>query len=477
MTTRNATVAGLVLVSLLAVAAAGARARAEGGPPVADIRFVILDPGHFHAALVQREMYPGVDKTVHVYAPLGPDLVDHLARVSRFNQRAQDPTTWQLQVHAVPDFLAQMVRDHAGNVVVLSGRNHGKIDRVQASLDAGMNALVDKPWILEAGDLPKLERVLATAEERGLVAYDIMTERFEVTTELQKELVNDPAAFGRLLPGTEADPGVYMESVHNLMKVVAGAPNIRPAWFFDTEEQGEGLNDIGTHLVDLVQWTLFPGQALDYRRDVRVARAQRWPTMIPRDQFRRVTGQDIPAVLAPHVKNDALEYFCNTLVSYAVRGTSVTLNVIWDWEAPPGAGDSHFAYYRGSRARVEVRQGSADKFRPELYVVPNTPGDKAAVLAAVQARLGSAALQAQHPGVGVEDRGPELHVTIPDRLRITHEEHFAQVTQHFLRYVRDRSTLPAWERPNMLAKYYVTTEGTALARRAPVQVAERRAPK
>ena len=62
------------------------------------------------------------------------------------------------------------------------------------------------------------------------------------------------------MKGTEADPGVYMESVHHLMKVVAGAPNIRPPWFFDTAEQGEGLNDIGTHLVDLVQWTLFPGQ-------------------------------------------------------------------------------------------------------------------------------------------------------------------------------------------------------------------------
>ena len=45
------------------------------------------------------------------------------------------------------------------------------------------------------------------------------------------------------------------------MKVVSGAPNIRPPWFFDTTEQGEGLNDIGTHLVDLVQWTLFPERA------------------------------------------------------------------------------------------------------------------------------------------------------------------------------------------------------------------------
>ena len=71
-----------------------------------------------------------------------------------------------------------------------------------------------------------------------------------------------------------------MESVHHLMKLVAGAPNIRPAWFFDTAQQGEGLNDIGTHLVDLVQWTLFPNQAIDYRQDVQVLSAQRWPTPI-----------------------------------------------------------------------------------------------------------------------------------------------------------------------------------------------------
>jgi predicted dehydrogenase len=475
--TRNAfaAVPCLALGGLLAAVAAGPRARAEGSPPMADVRFVTLDPGHFHAALVQREMYPGVSKTVHVYAPLGSDLVDHLGRVARFNQRPDNPTSWELQVHATPDFLPQMLRERPGNVVVLSGRNRGKIDRIQSSLEAGLSALVDKPWILEAADLPKLERALATADERGLVAYDIMTERFEVTSELQRELVNDPATFGRLVPGTEAEPGVYMESVHHLMKVVAGAPNIRPTWFFDTDEQGEGLNDIGTHLVDLVQWTLFPEQALDYKNDVRVLRAQRWATLIPAAQFRRVTNRDLPASLASRVEDGTLEYFCNTLVSYVVRGAHVKLNVIWDWEAPPGAGDSHFAYYRGSRSKVEVRQGAAEKHRPELYVVPATSSDKPAVLAAVQKKL--ATVQGRYPGVAVEEAGADLLVTIPDRLRVSHEEHFAQVTQRFLRYLRDRSTLPAWERPNMLAKYYVTTEGTALARRSPPQVAERIAPR
>src|SRR5262249_33261350 len=160
-----------------------------------------------------------------------------------------------------------------------------------------------------SADLPKLDSVLAEADTKGLVAYDIMTERFEVTTILQRELVNDHATFGEPVAGTQADPGVYMESVHYLMKVVSGVPNIRPAWFFDTAEQGEGLNDIGTHLVDLVQWTLFPNKAIDYKKDVKVLAAQRWPTVIPESDFARVTGESkFPASLAPHIKDGKLDY-------------------------------------------------------------------------------------------------------------------------------------------------------------------------
>jgi len=467
-----AAVAALVAAAALAIACSGAP---EGSPPMTEVRLMTLDPGHFHAALVQKEMYPGVSKKVDVYAPLGPDLLEHLARVVRFNTRPESPTAWEMEVHAGPDFLERMRREHPGNVVVISGRNRGKIDRVQASLDAGLHTLVDKPWILEAGDLPKLEAALDTAERRGLVALDIMTERFEVTTELQRELAGDREVFGSVVPGTVQEPGVYMESVHHLLKTVAGVPNLRPPWFFETAQQGEGLNDVGTHLVDLVQWTLFPGQDLDYRKDARVIEAYRWPTAIPRSEFKRVTGQDVPDFLAPRVREGALEYFCNTLVSYALRDVHVKLNVIWDWEAPPGSGDTHFAFYRGSRSKVEVRQGRAEQHRPELYVVPNQAADKPAVLAAVEKAI--AGLQEKYPGTGVLDLGTEIRVTIPDRLRVGHEEHFAQVTLRFLRHLRDRSALPSWERPNMVAKYYVTTQGTELARRLPPRIAERIAPK
>jgi predicted dehydrogenase len=253
---------------------------------------------------------------------------------------------------------------------------------------------------------------------------------------------------------------------------VSGAPNIRPSWFFDTAEQGEGLNDIGTHLVDLVQWTLFPAKAIDSHNDVQVLAAQRWPTRISQQEFQRVTREPrFPDSLASAVKGDTLEYYCNTLVSYTLRGIHTKLNVIWDWEPPAGSGDTHFAFYRGTRARVEIRQGQADRFRPELYVIPATGADKAQVLASVQAKIKS--VQVQYPGVTVEDRGSELHIGIPDTFRVGHEAHFAQVTANFLEYLRNRSALPTWERSNMLAKYYVTTKGTEMSR----QGASRPAPR
>jgi predicted dehydrogenase len=303
-----------------------------------------------------------------------------------------------------------------------------------------------------------------------------MTERFELTSILQRALVNDPATFGEIVKGTEPDPAVYMESVHHLMKTVAGAPNIRPPWFFDTAEQGEGLNDIGTHLVDLVQWTLFPDQAIDYKADVRVQAAQRWPTWIPEEDFRRVTGEPrFPASLSGSIKDGKLQYYANTLVSYTLRGINAKLSVIWDWEAPAGAGDTHFAFYKGTRARIEIRQTQADRFLPELYVVPAAAAVQPQVLAGVKAKV--AALQQLYPGVGVEDRGTEIHVTIPGNLRNGHEAHFAQVTASLLKYLRQRRTLPAWERPNMMAKYYVTTTGTELSRKSPPRPAARIAPR
>jgi len=412
-----------------------------------EFRLITLDPGHFHAGLIQKEMYAGVSPRVAVYAPLGSDLTEHLNRIARFNLRKENPTHWELDIHAAPDFLERMLAERPGNIVVLSGRNRAKIGYIRAALDAGLHVLADKPWVIRSADLPALEEALALSQTKGLVAYDIMTERYETTSMLQRELVNDPDTFGTILPGSEREPAVYMESVHHILKLVAGVPNLRPAWFFDIHEQGEALADVGTHLVDLVQWTLYPDRAIDYRADVRMLEASRWPTTITAAQFRQVTGE----------AGDGLDYYCNTRVSYALRGIHAKLDVLWRWEAPPGTGDTHFAVYRGSKSRIEVRQGKEENYRPELYVIPGEGGVKRALAEK------AGALARQYPGVAIEDRGAEVRVTIPDRYRVGHEAHFAQVTSRFFEYLKHPRQFPASENPNMLAKYFVSTKGVEIS--------------
>ncbi|HXG70726.1 MAG TPA: putative oxidoreductase C-terminal domain-containing protein, partial [Gemmatimonadaceae bacterium] len=331
-------------------------------------------------------------------------------------------------------------------------------------VNAGLNVLADKPWIVSVEDLPKLEQALSTAASKGLVAYDVMTERFEITTILQKAFVNDAAVTGALVPGTASEPGVTLESVHYLMKTVAGVPNLRPAWFFDTEQQGEGLSDVGTHLVDLVPWILFPGQAINYRTDIRLLSAERWPTMMSAADFGRVTGTGgFPASLAPRIKDGQLQYDGNTSLLYTLRGIHTRVKATWDFEAAPGAGDTHKAVVRGTRSRIEVRQGPEQKYRTELYIVPVSPADHARVAEAARARV--AALQATVPGLAIEDDGRELHVIVPDGSRTGHEAHFAEVTRAFLGYMRDPKSMPAWEQAAMVAKYYVTTAGVALSKK------------
>ena len=111
---------------------------------MSDIGLIVADPGHFHAALVHREMYPNLSPKVHVYAPVGPDLIDYLTRISRFNTRPERPTRWEIEVHACPDFLERMCRERPGTVAMFSGRNRGKIQGILAAIEAGLDVLADR---------------------------------------------------------------------------------------------------------------------------------------------------------------------------------------------------------------------------------------------------------------------------------------------------------------------------------------------
>jgi predicted dehydrogenase len=422
-----------------------------------------VDPGHFHAGLVHGEVYEGVDPVVHVYAPAGPELDRHVAMVEGFNSRAARPTSWELVLHTGDDFLERMVEERPGNVMVAAGNNARKIDYVRRAVDAGIHVLADKPMIIRPEDFDVLRLTLETADRTGVVVNDIMTERHEATSILQAALAHDPDVFGALVPGTPDDPAITKESVHFLSKTVAGSQLVRPAWFLDAAQQGEAIVDVSTHLVDLVLWQAFPGTPISYEDPadgVRVLEAETWDTGLTPAWFERITQTDAyPDFLWPDVTADSvLHVAANGAFTFSVRGIVARVSVRWGIENP-GGGDTHFSRIRGTRADLVIRQDSARGYVPTLYVEP-ARGEEEAVGRALRASLGR--LADEWPGLGFRASDSGLEVVIPDSLREGHEAHFARVMRGFLADL-GAGGLPAWERANLLTKYYVTTGAYAIA--------------
>ncbi len=427
-----------------------------------EVRLMTLDPGHFHAALVQKTRLDQVSPVVHVYAPNGPDVEDHLARIDGFNARDKDPTGWKQRVFLSDHYLAKMLRDRPGNVVVISGANRSKSGHIKACVDAGLNVLSDKPMCVDAASYTVLEAAFDAAEDNGVLLYDIMTERSEITTILQKRLSQDPKLFGRLMNGTVDDPAVVKESVHHFFKSVAGRPIKRPTWYFDTTQQGEGIVDVTTHLVDLAMWACFPQECIDFARDVRMKQARRWPTLITRKQFEKVTrAPGFPDYLVSKLDADGrLPCYANGEIVFTLKGVYVRVSVAWEFEAPAGGGDTHFSIMKGTNANLVIRQGKEQGYRPELYVEPAAGVDREALDAALNAAV--AGLQDGFAGVTLEGYGDGWRVLIPDQYRIGHEAHFQQVMERYLQYLVD-GKLPEWEVPNMKTKYRITTEALEMA--------------
>lgn len=455
-----------ILPALLAFSCgSGGEKKAEFTGEPGEVVLMTVDPGHFHAGLLQKVMYGQVSDTAYVYAPEGPDVVDHLARIQSFNTRDENPTHWVEQVYTGDDFFEKMLEERPGNVAVFSGNNRRKTEFINRSVEAGLNVYSDKPMCIDRNGFELLKQAFAAAKANNVLLYDVMTERHEITTIIQKELAHTPSVFGELKPGTPDDPSVTKESVHHLFKYVAGSPLTRPAWFFDVTQQGEGLVDIGTHLVDLVQWECFPEEIIDIDSDIRMISARRWPTMMTREQFGRVTKLlDFPDYLKPLLDdNGVLPYYCNGEAVYTLKGIHAKVSVIWNYEAPEGGGDTHYSIMKGTRANVIIRQGAEQNYRPELYVEAADGVEAAPVGDALLAAVSG--MQSKWPGIAAEETGGGWHVTIPDTYRIGHEAHFGQVTEKYLQYLVD-GKLPDWEVPNMIAKYHTTTAAYELSHKS-----------
>lgn len=424
------------------------------------VRLVTVDPGHFHAALVQKTMYPQVSPDVRVYSPEGPDVQQHLNRIASYNTRPADPTSWNEIVYKGDDFFEKMLSEKAGNVVVLSGNNRKKAEYITRSIGAGLNVLADKPMIISPDDFTKLEEAFTSAQEKGVMLYDIMTERFEITTLMQKLLSLEEDIFGKLEAGTMESPAVTKVSVHHFSKIVSGAPLQRPAWFFDVEQQGEGIVDVTTHLVDLVQWECFPDQILN-PSDVKIGSARRWPTVISKDEFKGVTGYDeFPEFLEKDIKDGKLNVYSNGEMIYQLKGVWAKVSVTWNYMPPAGGGDTHYSVMRGSKCDLVIKQGADEKYTPTLYIEKV----KGMALPDFTARLKDVLGKLPYDSLQVEAlNNNTLKINIPKKYRVSHEEHFGQVTARFLQYLQE-GRLPEWEVPGMITKYYTTTSALKLAR-------------
>jgi predicted dehydrogenase len=426
-----------------------------------EVKIISLDPGHFHAALVQNNMYDEISHEVYVYAPEGSDVKEHLKLIDGYNKRAKNPASWVEKVYTGSDYLEKMLADKKGNVVVLAGNNRLKTDYIKKSVEAGLNVFSDKPMVISPDKFGELEEAFKIAQQKGVLLYDIMTGRFEINSILLKELSQLPEIFGKLQNGTPEHPAIEISYVHHFYKNVSGNTLVRPAWYFDVEQQGEGIVDVTTHMVDFIQWGCFPNQVIN-KSDIEMISARRWPTLLSKEEFKSVTQVDqYPDYLKKDLKGDKLNVFANGEMTYKIKGVCVKLSVEWRYKAPEGRGDTQYAIIHGTNCNLQIRQGKEENFIPTLYVMANEGTD----LGLFAGNLEKAVVQdLPQSGLGLEKiSNNSWKIIIPDKYKIAHEDNFSQVMEKYLSYLKE-GKLPAWEVPNMIAKYYTTTSALRLAK-------------
>lgn len=414
---------------------------------------LILNPGHFHAALVLRESHPSLSDDIYVYSEPGSDLDRFLEIAESFNNRQINPTRWKLKIYRGKDCLQKLLDEKKGDIAVLAGRNNTKMETIEILNRAGLAILADKPWVTTEAGLPFLRATMAS--DRPLAA-DIMTERYEIANLLQKEFVAQENVFGRIRIEDGAGPAAFKECVHHLYKVVNQKPLVRPVWYFDIDVQGEGIVDTTIHLVDMTQWMLFPGNPIDYEKDMELIEARRWSTRVPLDKFSKITGtSQFSQAVQEYVTDDVLNYFCNGALIFRIKGVPVHLREIWNLDEPPGGGDTHRSLIKGTRSDLMIRQLPEHDYKTELLVIPRTGENRSNVEEAVRECLKK--WSDKYPGLSATPEKNALLINIPDTLRTTHEQHFCQVRDAFLDHL-DTGNEPPEHRACTIAKYTLLAE-------------------
>lgn len=430
----------------------------------ADIELIVLDPGHFHASLLQKKKMEGISDTVRIYSPIGTGINQYLTSIQSYNERTDNPTCWVEQSYIADDYLSKMISDARGDVVILAGNNKKKAHYIAMAIQQGYHVIADKPMAINENDFNMLLESYRMAKNKNLVLYDLMTERYDLLNIIEKKLLQQKDLFGELQSGTPQEPAITMESVHHFYKNVSGKPLIRPAWYYDVEQQGEGIADVTTHLIDLVQWQCFPEQSLNYKTDIQMIDAKHWPVSISLAEFKQSTQSDsFPPYLQKYRKDGKLDVLANGSLNFAIKGIHIGMSVIWNYVAPEGSGDTFASIKKGSISTLKTIQNKKTNFVKELYIQKNrniTSSDFEEVLNEFVGKL-----QVEYPFISLKKEGEELYlIDIPQTERLGHEEHFNKVAKQFFHYIKQED-MPEWERHNTISKYYITTTAVEMAKK------------
>ncbi len=424
-----------------------------------EVRLIVLAPGHFHANLLQKSDIPQVNDTVFAYAKENDaGLHQYLSAIESFNNRLEEPTSWETVVYAGDDYLDRMSTEKRGNVVVLAGNNGDKTEYILRAVNLGLNVLSDKPMAVNKPDFHLLEEAYYSAEEQGVMLYDMMTERYDLVNIVEKILINSNDFFGELQKGNNNEPAVYMESVHHFYKEVSGSPLVRPAWYYDTDQQGEGIADVTTHLIDQLFWKCFPDQIIDYKKDISDISSTHWPTVITPEQFSKSTGENgYPEYLTEDADSDSLLHvYANGTVNFNLYGHNVGIKVMWNWQAPEGGGDTFVSEVKGTKAILKTMQGKEQDFVKQLYAQRPKEMEKQEFEENLHKIIDK--VMETFPFVSVKptlDKDLYL-IDIPVAHRTGHESHFNNVAGSFFSFLVNRN-MPKWEQANTIAKYFITT--------------------
>src|SRR5690606_37534543 len=103
-----------------------------------------------------------------------------------------------------------------------------------------------------------------------------------------------------------------------------------------------------------------------------VINARRWATELTPAHFNKVTGL---ATYSEYLQKDIIEdstlnVYSNGEFVFTARGVHGKVSVIWNFQAPEGAQDTHFSMMRGTLANLVIRQDEPQQYKPTLYVEP-----------------------------------------------------------------------------------------------------------